>query len=133
MTKQMKARVAQLEAGAGGALTGAVAGSFGGAPGAAVGAVIGAAAGVIAVLVGEREGASSSARDAELDREIGVTEGVIGAPNLDHPPVSSGAYYPHATVGAPAAPESAGSPPTNEALTSLAPEEPDSWFATPTP
>jgi hypothetical protein len=90
--KRRTRRVHELEAAAGGAVAGALAGALAGPPGAIAGAVIGAAAGAVAESAVERDGAVARARDAQLDKEIGVTAGDIGAPNLKHPPAKVGAY-----------------------------------------
>jgi hypothetical protein len=84
--------VHELEAAAGGAAAGAVAGVLAGPPGAIAGAVIGAAAGAMAECAVESEGAIARAKDAQLDDEIGVTAGDIGAPKLKHPPAKVGAF-----------------------------------------
>lgn len=81
-----------LAGAAAGAAVGAVAGAIAGPAGIVVGAVAGAAAGVVA-----REGLAADLRDKaavdkQLDKEIGVTEGDLGAPNLKHPPAKVGAY-----------------------------------------
>jgi hypothetical protein len=118
METQTKKRMEhEAEAGAGGAIAGAVIGSFAGPPGAVVGAVVGAAAGAIAVAIAEHESASVSARNAELDRAIGVTDGEIGAPNLEHPPESRKAVHFPA--------------PQDEAPVAAAPVDEDSWFEPP--
>jgi phage tail tape-measure protein len=82
----------ELEGGAAGALTGAVVGAAAGPPGIVAGAVLGALAGTAAGAVLDNEAARQSARTRELDTEIGVTEGSLGAPNLQHPPAKIGAY-----------------------------------------
>jgi hypothetical protein len=56
--------------------------------GAAVGAVAGALAGRALDVDAERQ----VARERQLDAELGVTEGTVGAPNLKHPPPTRGAY-----------------------------------------
>ena len=93
MRKQTKDRLEhEAEAGAAGAVTGALVGAMGGPPGAFAGAVIGAAAGALAGFALDKDGAAREAEDLELDREIGVTEGEMGAPNLAHPPAKMGVY-----------------------------------------
>ncbi len=82
----------EVEGGAGGAIAGAAFGGLAGPPGIAAGAVIGAAVGAIIGAVTEHESISESANDSKLDREIGVSEGELGAPNLKHPPAKVGAY-----------------------------------------
>jgi hypothetical protein len=53
---------------------------------------LGGAAGAVAENVLEREGKASLSRGKELDNEIGLTSGSIGAANLRHPPARIGAY-----------------------------------------
>ncbi len=47
---------------------------------------MGGIAGAMAGAVLDSEGARRAARTTELDAEIGVSEGDLGAPNLQHPP-----------------------------------------------
>jgi hypothetical protein len=87
-----KRRERELEGGAGGAIAGAAAGAIAGPPGAAAGAVIGAIAGALAGAAIDKTEDSHAAEERKLDREIGVSEGELGAPNLEHPPAKIGAY-----------------------------------------
>jgi len=80
------------EGAASGAVAGAVLGSIAGPPGMAAGAVIGAVAGAIAATALDVDAERSAKRTRELDEEIGVSGGDLGAPNLKHPPATSGAY-----------------------------------------
>ena len=80
-----------------GAAAGVIAGPVGAVAGGAIGAVAGAAAG--AVLAEDHE--KRLEEDEELDRDIGVTEGSMGAPNLKHPPAKVGAFSKNAAGGAP--------------------------------
>jgi hypothetical protein len=84
----------EAEIGASGAMAGAVIGAVAGPPGAIVGAVVGAAMGAIAGFAIDREMTEKEATVAALDAEIGVSggEGEMGAPNLEHPPATIGAY-----------------------------------------
>jgi phage tail tape-measure protein len=82
----------EAEGVASGAIAGAVLGASAGPPGILAGVIVGGAAGAIAAEVLDRDQVRSEARTRELDREIGVTEGDIGAPNLRHPPATIGAY-----------------------------------------
>ncbi len=80
-----------------GAAVGAIAGAGMGAlvagpPGAIAGAVIGAAAGGSTSWALEGNNAELAKRDQQLDAEIGVSEGDLGAPGLKHPPAKVGAY-----------------------------------------
>lgn len=78
--------------GAIGAIAGATLGSIAGPPGAVVGAILGAGIGAMAGHTGTREDHIKDEKDRELDEEIGVTSGDIGAPGLAHPPTKSQAY-----------------------------------------
>jgi hypothetical protein len=82
----------EAEGGAAGAIAGAVVGAVAGPPGAIVGAVLGAAAGALAGLAADKGNVAREAEDAALDGEIGVSGGELGAPNLKHPPATTGAY-----------------------------------------
>lgn len=81
-----------------GAAVGAVAGVVAGPPGAAVGALIGGIAGAAAGVAIERGEHEKQAHDEQLDRDIGVSGGSIGAPWLEHPPPVHGLYH-SATLG----------------------------------
>jgi len=83
----------------GGEVVGAIVGSMAGPPGAIAGMVIGAAAGAMVGKIIDEEEERKSFHDGELDEEIGVTSGELGAPNLAHPPEGTGAYS-AASVGA---------------------------------
>jgi len=88
-----KRRVAvEVECAASGALAGAVVGAGAGPPGMLTGAVLGGVAGAITGAAVDNESKSQAARTRELDAVIGVSEGDLGAPNLEHPPVRTGAY-----------------------------------------
>jgi hypothetical protein len=82
----------ELEGGAGGAIAGAAIGAVAGPPGAIAGAVVGAIAGAVAGLAVEKGDEARDDENRKLDREIGVSAGELGAPNLKHPPAKSGAY-----------------------------------------
>jgi len=82
----------EAEGGASGALVGAIVGASAGPAGVIAGALIGGAAGVVAGAVLDQESSAKEQRTRELDEEIGVTGGDLGAPNLKHPPPTSGAY-----------------------------------------
>jgi phage tail tape-measure protein len=77
---------------ASGAMVGAAVGAAAGPPGMVAGAVIGAVAGGIAAMALDSDADRQAARTAELDDEIGVTGGELGAPNLKHPPATVGAF-----------------------------------------
>jgi hypothetical protein len=80
------------EGAASGAVAGTVVGAAAGPPGMLAGAVMGAVAGALADVVLDAEAQAQSARTHALDAEIGVSEGNIGAANLEHPPGTVGAY-----------------------------------------
>jgi phage tail tape-measure protein len=82
----------EVEGGAAGALAGATMGAFAGPPGAIAGAVVGAVAGAVAGRAIEKGVEARAAENEELDSEIGVSGGELGAPNLKHPPAKIGAY-----------------------------------------
>jgi hypothetical protein len=86
MVKRSKANEARtpgpiaVQAGAAlGALGGVALGSMQGAAGALLGLLAGGAAGLVAGRVLAREAARAEARDRELDAEIGITRGSLGA------------------------------------------------------
>jgi hypothetical protein len=75
-----------------GEVAGAIVGSMAGPPGAVAGMVMGAATGALLGEVLDREAERTHAHDEQLDEEIGVTSGELGAPNLRHPPARVGAF-----------------------------------------
>jgi phage tail tape-measure protein len=75
-----------------GEIAGGIVGSLAGPPGAVAGMVMGAAAGALAGKVLDEEAERTHVHDSELDDEIGVTLGDLGAPTLKHPPAKTGAY-----------------------------------------
>ena len=79
----------EAEGGASGAVVGAIVGASAGPPGAIAGAIIGGVAGVLAGSVLDRESCASEQRTRDLDADIGVSGGDLGAPNLKHPPPTS--------------------------------------------
>jgi hypothetical protein len=79
---------------ASGAIAGAALGAAAGPPGVVAGAVLGAVAGAVAASALESDAARKAAHDRDLDDEIGVSGGDLGAPNLKHPPARGGAYSP---------------------------------------
>jgi hypothetical protein len=84
---------------AGGAIAGAALGAVGGPAGAAAGAIIGGVVGAFVTKIADEEAARASFHDGELDEEIGVSGGDIGAPNLKHPPAKRGTYSAAAAGG----------------------------------
>lgn len=85
--------------GAVGAIAGASLGMVAGPPGAIAGAVIGGIVGALATAVASERNAEDDARDRQTDVDIGVTGDEIGAPNLEHPPATVGAYSSAAAGG----------------------------------
>ena len=71
-----------------GAAMGAIAGPIGAVAGGALGGVIGAFAGQVL----DENDAADAEHDQQLDRDIGVTEGDLGAASPDAPPALRGAY-----------------------------------------
>jgi len=84
--------VHEAEGSASGALAGAVLGAAAGPPGVAAGAIIGGIAGAITGAGLDTESSRDAARTRELDAEIGVSGGDLGAPGLKHPPAKIGAF-----------------------------------------
>ena len=82
-----------------GAVVGSVAGPIGTVAGAIVGSVIGAAAGAVLEQENERE----HLHDEQLDHDIGVFDGELGAADPDAPPAKIGAFS-SGSSGAGAAP-----------------------------
>ncbi|MGO9837705.1 MAG: hypothetical protein ACLP1X_26255 [Polyangiaceae bacterium] len=82
----------EAEGGASGAMVGAIVGASAGPPGMVAGAIMGGIAGALAGGALDTESAASEKRTRELDEEIGVSGGELGAPNLKHPPPTGGAY-----------------------------------------
>lgn len=82
----------EAEGAAAGAFAGALVGAAAGPPGAVAGAILGGAAGAMAGRAMDAQASADIARTRELDAEIGVSGGDMGAPNLKHPPAEIGAY-----------------------------------------
>src|SRR5262245_5437381 len=75
-----------------GAVSGAGLGAMAaGPPGAVTGAIVGGAMGVTSGWAADAHAVEAAERDKRLDAEIGVSNGTIGAPNLEHPPARVGA------------------------------------------
>ena len=98
-----EAMVGLLGAVAGAGLGAAVAGPAGALVGLIVGAAMGAGTGWIAA---DRARVDSH-HDLQLDRSIGVTEGDIGAPGLEHPPARIGALSKEASGASSSEPDAA--------------------------
>src|SRR5512141_3064584 len=93
-SKRVAGRRRRYEASAGvvGAIAGAsMGGIMAGPAGVAAGALVGAVMGASTAWAMERRPKDASQRDRKLDREIGVTEGEVGVPGLEHPPATIGA------------------------------------------
>lgn len=84
--------VHEAESTAMGALAGAALGAAAGPPGMAAGAIIGGLVGAATGAVLENESVRAEAHDRDLDAQIGVIGGTLGAPNLKHPPAKIGAF-----------------------------------------
>jgi hypothetical protein len=78
--------------GAAAALSGAALGAMAGPPGAIAGAVIGGVVGTLASIGYEDNSVENARHERTLDAELGISEGDIGAPNLEHPPARIGAF-----------------------------------------
>jgi hypothetical protein len=89
--KQHQHLVHDAEGAGAGAVAGAAIGAVAGPPGIVAGAIIGAIAGALTAEVMETDGERVAAHERELDEEIGVNGGDLGAPNLKHPPAKVGA------------------------------------------
>ena len=74
-----------------GAISGAVLGGLAGPVGAVAGALIGAGIGALSSMAFEGVTAARDVHEEKLDRDLGIAEGDIGAPNLPHPPAKVGA------------------------------------------
>jgi len=94
-SKRVAGRRRRYEGGGGvlGAIAGAsLGGIVAGPAGVAAGALVGAAMGASTAWALEMRGKDARQRDRKLDREIGVTEGEIGVPSLEHPPATTGLF-----------------------------------------
>ena len=93
-------RVHEGEGAASGAVLGAAIGAVAGPPGIVAGAVIGGVTGALTAAGLDNAAQCRTERDRELDEEIGVMGGDIGAPNLKHPGPVGGAACSAASAGA---------------------------------
>jgi hypothetical protein len=92
-TKVNTSRLAhEAEGGALGAVAGTAIGMIAGPPGMVAGAVIGAFAGALSGAVIDGDTRRDDAHTRELDEELGVEGGELGAPGLKHPPPTRGTY-----------------------------------------
>lgn len=86
--RRYEVAIGALAAVGGGGLGAVIAGPWG----LAIGAVIGGGAGGLAGWAAQRGDEEAAQRDSQLDIEIGVAHGDIGAPGLEHPPAKIGAF-----------------------------------------
>ena len=82
----------EADGGALGAVAGTAIGMIAGPPGMVAGAIIGAVAGVLSGSVIDGDTRREDAHTRELDEELGVAAGELGAPTLKHPPAARGTY-----------------------------------------
>jgi hypothetical protein len=75
-----------------GAVAGAAVGAMAGPPGVLIGGVVGGVTGVVAGRVLADDAERRHAHANEIDRDIGVTGGDMGAASPDQPPARIGAY-----------------------------------------
>lgn len=75
-----------------GAMAGAAIGAIAGPVGAIAGGIVGTAIGAIAGQTLDENNTEISEHDQQLDRDIGVTEGDLGAASPDQPPARRGVY-----------------------------------------
>ncbi len=88
-----------------GAVAGATMGAIAGPPGMVAGGAFGAIVGALAGATLEREDVKRTKHDVDLDKEIGVIDGQMGAASPDAPPARIGAYSAgSAGVGRPSTP-----------------------------
>jgi hypothetical protein len=87
-SRRYEAAIGTMAAVGGGGLGAAVAGPVG----LAVGIVVGAGVGGLAAWALQGHEQEQAERDSQLDIEIGVAEGDIGVPGLEHPPAKIGAF-----------------------------------------
>lgn len=78
--------------GVAGALCGALLGSMAALPGAIAGAVMGGIVGALAAAPFHDAELISGSRDDKMDVALGIYDGDVGAPNLEHPPAKVGAF-----------------------------------------
>jgi hypothetical protein len=75
-----------------GAVAGATMGAIAGPPGVVAGGAMGAVVGALAGAALERDDLRRTRHDEDLDKEIGVIDGEMGAASPDAPPARVGAY-----------------------------------------
>jgi hypothetical protein len=104
MTKDERRVRRRHHRGVGGGMLGALGGAGMGAivagpVGAAAGTIVGAAMGASIAWAADRGAQEAADRDSQLDIEIGVHGPDLGAPNLEHPPPTIGAFSREASGG----------------------------------
>jgi hypothetical protein len=83
----------RVQGGMVGGLTGAGLGLLAGGPvGAIAGLAIGGAVGALTAWALDANAVEAAWHDQQLDADIGVTNGDLGSPNLEHPPAKIGAF-----------------------------------------
>ncbi len=92
MDKHKRTNPTETIVAASGTIAGAVVGAMAGPVGAIAGAIVGSVAGAAAGAVLEEEEERHAHHDEELDEEIGVYDGTLGAAKKGAPPAKIGAY-----------------------------------------
>lgn len=82
-----------------GVLAGASLGAFAGPVGALAGAIGGSIVGAVLAIGHNRQMHWDAEEEERIDRELGIIDGDIGAPNLSHPPPSIGGLYSATSMG----------------------------------
>lgn len=85
-------RARRLALGAGGALSGALLGGIAGPPGAIAGAIMGTIIGALAAGPLHDAELIRGGREDKMDVALGIYDGDVGAPNLEHLPAKTGAF-----------------------------------------
>jgi hypothetical protein len=82
-----------------GVAAGAALGSFAGPVGVLAGAIGGSIVGAVLAIGHNRQIEIEGLEEERIDRELGISGGTIGAPNLRHPPPSIGGLYHASSLG----------------------------------
>ena len=82
-----------------GVFAGIALGAYAGPAGAIAGAVIGGLVGMVLAFGHNRQMHTDAVEEERVDRELGIIDGDIGAPNLLHPPPSIGGLYHPGSLG----------------------------------
>lgn len=75
-----------------GVAAGAALGAFAGPAGLVAGAIIGSGVGAVLAIAQNRQMHRNAEEDDLYDEELGIMNGSLGAPNLEHPPATVGTY-----------------------------------------